>query len=441
VSRLLKSLQRIESQGQPANEGPSLVSQANADAPGAQSTPSVADQHADVPVSASANAGTLCDNSTASSTLARLNALQELMAAEWGESPAVPSSVVELSTAVEDTAASAVANQIDQRPDVDTPVAIPSSVPIADDLLPADRSYHRGWENVVSVEAIAPDCRLLTQSSVSEAVEAIDSILSDAWNVEVPPRIYSPAQPDSVDLDNSSPAENTVANPAPSVVPLSLAAAGELSLLPIRDEYSQLRDHLLSQFSLPMPCTILLIDAGGVENSAWLMPLAVSFWQHLAAHLTVSGRVDASDDFPRVLIVESGANSSGIAENLGLQSPAGLTDVLLEKAALFSAIQHTPHPYVDLLTGGHSQLSSNMAGSLAIAWQELQNRYELVLVAGGPWKCAENQRGCDPASLIGLAQAVLLCVEANSSPRITAIRAADDLRQRGANLLGCIVRT
>ena len=64
--------------------------------------------------------------------------------------------------------------------------------------------------------------------------------------------------------------------------PKSQPAPAKTPAVKIRDEYRELRDHLLAKFRLDEPSTLLAIDAGRVTNDAsWLAPFAACLWETL----------------------------------------------------------------------------------------------------------------------------------------------------------------
>jgi hypothetical protein len=444
VSLLLKSLKQIQSQravpldpepavsviDQPLEEQPIEHSFADPDpiAFGSQTAEKLdleAVSHREIALDST--------SSPPSSTLDRLNELEALMAAEWGAMPAVKPQKLpaqEPLRPVKLPVTAALNPPLECVEDVPQSIASDVVVPV---LAPENMT-------VTSVEAVAPTFADLATQPVPETTPVFQLSHSSDWNNECTANVYipSPVARDEIRTEVSPPeAEPSIRVPVTAAVVTNTPAT-----VPLRDEYAQLRDHLFSQFALRTPCTILFVDAGNsAQDAAWLMPLAISFWQHLGAHSAAStNEACTGHSVPRVLIVDSAGTPSALTQALGIESPRGLTDVVLETAELAAAIQPTPHPHIDLLAAGTSPLPSNMAGRLSQIWNDLRKDYDVLLVAAGPWNRQHGSVGCNPSSLVGLAQAVLLCVEIDSTARPLASQTADDLRQRGANLLGCVVR-
>ncbi len=199
------------------------------------------------------------------------------------------------------------------------------------------------------------------------------------------------------------------------VIPIAAPACTASPLVPavkIRDEYRELRDHLLARFRLDEPSTLLAIDAGRVTNDAsWLAPFAASLWETLSEE--PSRHLSAP---PRILLVEAAGPECGIARHLGLDCPKGLVDVLLGAADWAAAIQPTYHPQIDLLSRGSAALRTTQSGQIAGVWSELQRRYQAILVAAGPWEAPSQaswrKTGTATAAiLLPLADAAVVCVE------------------------------
>jgi Mrp family chromosome partitioning ATPase len=231
--------------------------------------------------------------------------------------------------------------------------------------------------------------------------------------------------------------------PTPSVPlpPLRAAAPFVVPSFKIRDEYRELRDHLLARFRLDEPSTLLAIDAGRVTNdAAWLAPFAAALWESLSdepmLHLSTP---------PRILLVEAAGAECGIARHLGLDCPKGLIDVLQGGADWADVIQRTYHPQIDLLCRGKAPLPANPSAKFVSVWTDLQRRYQAILVAAGPWEAPSQAswRKCGIATaamLLPLADAAVVCVDLDGTPQSVAIETKRALDRRGIRLLGCVVR-
>lgn len=235
---------------------------------------------------------------------------------------------------------------------------------------------------------------------------------------------------------------------ATPIAPLPLVPARAATTAPwsgtpaikIRDEYRELRDHLLARFPLDEPSTLLAIDAGRVTNdAAWLVPFAACLLEALSEEPTL--RLDGPT---KILLVEAAGSECGIARHLGLDCPLGLAEVLQEKIGLASAIQPTWHPQIELLGCGRGAIQARQSEQLRDVWSDLEKRYQVILVAAGPWEAvsqaAWRKTGmATAAAMLPLADAAVLCVELDGTPQGVAVETKQALERRGIRLLGCVV--
>jgi Mrp family chromosome partitioning ATPase len=211
--------------------------------------------------------------------------------------------------------------------------------------------------------------------------------------------------------------------------------------LRIREEYRELRDHLLARFSLDEPSTLLLIDAGReISDTSWLTSFAVALGQHLSEIPAAT----QTGSLPKILLVEAAGPASGIAERLGLDSAQGLADVLQGEVVWTEAVQATAHPQIELMTCGNALFQSDQSKRLESLWSELRQRYQVVLVAAGPWtttaRRAETDMGLAASTFLPLADAAILCVELAGTPKGVAVHTKRELEKCGVRLLGCVVQ-
>lgn len=210
--------------------------------------------------------------------------------------------------------------------------------------------------------------------------------------------------------------------------PYRPSSAPAVASLKLRPEIRELCDHLLSRFPLTKHSTILVVDAGRAPlDHTWLLPLA--------AGLVVS----IPDRQARVLLIEVDPCAGGIAQMLGIDATFHSSDGASETAAF----SHTHHPQIDILRLAPSSLTA-VETRLEETWTELQENYNLTLVAAGPLASdvrARDSNSPNPIihSLLPLADGVILSVELGSTPVSVANQTAELLRAAGANLLGCVV--
>src|SRR6185369_14685508 len=159
--------------------------------------------------------------------------------------------------------------------------------------------------------------------------------------------------------------------------PISTAPVHEFN---IREEFREMRDHLLARYALPRGAVLLFIDAGrSTADAAWLFPLAASLLQHFADSMP---ETEAANRPPRALLVEAAGTGCGLANSLGLETVAGLSDVLQSGASWKSALLATWHPQIALLGRGTEPLTTDH-NRLPELFKDLSENFDVVLIAGG----------------------------------------------------------
>jgi hypothetical protein len=207
-----------------------------------------------------------------------------------------------------------------------------------------------------------------------------------------------------------------------------------LPKLPLREEYRELRDHLLTRFPLNRPATLMVVDAGRTTlDASWLVPLAASVVQHFS---------EIANRIPKVLVVEAAGPDCSVARGMALQCVSGLSDFLQNRATLAAAFTPTDHPQIQLLSRGSGAIGSGDRERLAKLWPDLQQQFDLILIAAGAAETtsANSRHSISAAEIyLPLADGVILSVEIDGTPRNVAAIAHQRLTARGAKLIGCVV--
>jgi hypothetical protein len=225
--------------------------------------------------------------------------------------------------------------------------------------------------------------------------------------------------------------------------PISAAPVHELH---VREEFREMRDHLLARYALPRGAVLLFVDAGrSTADSAWLFPLAASLLQHFADSMP---ETEAANRPPRALLVEAAGTGCGLADSLGLEAVAGLSDVLQSGASWKSALLATWHPQIALLGRGTEPLTADH-DRLPGLFKDLSENFDVVLIAGGAIPeivsdGVETQNTLPlqsaPTILARSASAAFMCVELDGTPQAVAVQARRNLAASGVNLIGCVVQ-
>ena len=239
---------------------------------------------------------------------------------------------------------------------------------------------------------------------------------------------------------------------APITVSISPPPAPPAKPLQLRQEFRELRDHLLTKFPLQQHATLLFVDAGRTPTDAsWLVPFATSLLDYLTTQNESAAPLrptTSQQQTPRILIVEAAGDQSEIARSLGLETGPGLAEIARRELPWSDALQSTPHPSIQLLSAGEKSLGASQSTALADPWPELKNEFDLILIAAGPIphqstdsQSAKPTSNSIPATtFFPLVDAAILCVEVDATPRLAAENAKRILTAAGLNLLGCVVR-
>ncbi len=349
------------------------------------------------------------------------------------EEPAEPQAVEPQAIEPEPAQPQAIAFPEPKEPEIQTAESTLERLNSLHELIDAALQEFSSTQPIV-IESPAADSSVSEPAIASEQLEKPNRI-SDFFPLEASPATVVPPV-------TAKPVVDEPIIPA-AVIPIAAPAITASAWVPavkVRDEYRELRDHLLARFKLDEPSTLLAIDAGRVTNDAsWLAPFAASLWETLSEE--PSRHLSAP---PRILLVEAAGPECGIARHLGLDCPKGLVDVLLGAADWAAAIQPTYHPQIDLLSRGSAALRTTQSGQIAGVWSELQRRYQAILVAAGPWEAPSQaswrKTGTSTAAiLLPLADAAVVCVELDGTPQSVAVETRHALKRRGVRLLGCVV--
>jgi hypothetical protein len=243
----------------------------------------------------------------------------------------------------------------------------------------------------------------------------------------------------------------SASEPMPAADSQNQATLKPISAMPvhefhIREEFREMRDHLLARYALPRGAVLLFVDAGrSTADAAWLFPLAASLLQHFSDSMP---KAEAANRPPRALLVEAAGTGCGLANSLGLEAVAGLSDVLQSGASWKSALLATWHPQITLLGRGTEPLRVSH-DRLPGLFKDLSENFDVVLIAGGAVpETAPNSSAMSterPTQSAGTilakhASAAFLCVELDGTPRTVAVQAKRSLAASGVNLIGCVVQ-
>jgi Mrp family chromosome partitioning ATPase len=298
--------------------------------------------------------------------------------------------------------------------------------------IPADEPFAPSSDAPISLEA------LFAVPFPSEATDGAAHPIAPAVALPPPSRPQTPHQTVPSDfataLDRLDQLQQTLADdlahqetarhsPSSGITQATALAAPKL-----RPEFRELCDHLLSRFPLTKHCTLLVVDAGRSPlDHSWLLPLAAGLLDSIANRQA------------RALLVEVDPCASGIAQMLGIDATSHSADGASDTAAF----SNTYHPQIDILRLGASSLAA-VKTRLEETWTELQESYNLILVASGPLAGDTSGRASNLNQIVGsllhLADAVILSVELSSTPVSVARETAELLKAAGANLLGCTVQ-
>src|SRR4029079_5344614 len=119
----------------------------------------------------------------------------------------------------------------------------------------------------------------------------------------------------------------------------------------VRDEFRILKESISVRVPLANHVTLLFVDGGSVPtDSAWLWAFAASILNDDSKQTPAtirslpgseSSNLATTKPTPKVLIVEAAGAESGLADALGIDANAGLSDVIQGTFELQAAIQET----------------------------------------------------------------------------------------------------
>ena len=273
---------------------------------------------------------------------------------------------------------------------------------------------------------------IVVEAPAADPADSAPEIAAEELRVFEPSVKFSPIEASQATVVPVPALFTPVARPEPAIAVPSVK---------LRDEYRELRDHLLARFPMDEPCTLLAIDAGrATSDAAWMAPFAACLWESLSEQSTLQ----VSSDPPKILLVEAAGAECGIARHLGLDCPLGLADILNGTADWSDTLQPTYHPHIELLSCGKAALVPRQGEQLSNLWSELQERYQVIMVAAGPWEAVSQaswrKTGMATAAvLLPVADAAVLCVELEGTPQSAAIDTKQALERRGIRLLGSVV--
>jgi Mrp family chromosome partitioning ATPase len=177
-----------------------------------------------------------------------------------------------------------------------------------------------------------------------------------------------------------------------------------------------------------------------------LFPLAASLLQYFGE---AEPKSESAEHLPRALLLEAAGPECGLSDSLGLETIAGLSDILESGASWKSAIEPTWHPQVALLGRGTEPIAASH-GRLPELFKDLSDNFDIVLIATGSSLPASDpdlsirnsipQRPSAALALAPLAAAGVLCVELNGTPSLFAADVKRNLEASGIDLIGCVVQ-
>jgi Mrp family chromosome partitioning ATPase len=187
-------------------------------------------------------------------------------------------------------------------------------------------------------------------------------------------------------------------------------------------EFADLADRLLAELSAMLPAVVTFVAAGPeCASSHWVEPLAIALLQKTPA---------------RLLVVEADSDQPQWSNRFGVETSAGLVEILQSRATWRDCVLATAIPRLDLLPRGWGTLP-NLAVStapLVALLQNLKTAYSLVLVAAG----AIDRPVAE--TLAAQSDGAVLAVGLKSTPRLAAERAKRLLIASKARILGAIAR-
>lgn len=139
----------------------------------------------------------------------------------------------------------------------------------------------------------------------------------------------------------------------------------------------------------------------------------------------------------RVVLVEGDLRRPRVAEYMGLPSDVGLTSVMIGRASLSEAVQHTSNKCLDVLTSGPvppnpAELLQSRA--MADTLTALAGAYDIVVVDAPPLLPIT-----DAAVLASQADGAILVVRAKKATRDQVRQAVERLTSGGGRLLGTVL--
>lgn len=139
----------------------------------------------------------------------------------------------------------------------------------------------------------------------------------------------------------------------------------------------------------------------------------------------------------RVLLVDADLRRGTMHKFFGMDSDRGLTDILVGRAKPEAVIQRTPIPNVDLVSCGPyppNPAELLMRPELAAFLDYARRTYDRVM-----FDCPPVLAVSEAAILCTLVDGVIFVVWAGQTSRKLSQLAIQTLRERGANILGCVL--
>lgn len=146
--------------------------------------------------------------------------------------------------------------------------------------------------------------------------------------------------------------------------------------------------------------------------------------------------ISAASQGRSVILVDTDLRRPSVHTVLGIASGPGLTDHLLGQATLQEVLRKTDHAGLSVIATGPLPPDASAlfrSSAMEAFLKEIRDQADLILFDSSPVLAV-----VDPIILARLMDGVVLVAAANQTRRVSLVRAADQLQQVGAVLLGAV---